>query len=129
MNTSNTGYNIYLNNRYKLTGKITLPTTINGISITGIGTMTQNFSAATAESGITHIFWADPPTDEIQETSRALAELNARAFMNLTTLVYYEQPDTCRKIDIEAFSGCVNLGKDNSGVIRQILNPVTTLGD
>ena len=130
MNYENTGYNIYLNPNYKLTGKITLPTKIGDISISGIGTMLYTFSPSTAESEITHIFWADPPTSEHPETSRALTSLNINAFKGLTSLIYYEQPSSCSYIAQEAFAGCINLGKDDPTLITSILSPnVTALGD
>ena len=129
MNTMGTGYEIYLNDAYKLTGKITLPTNINGISIVGIGTASNGFGPSTAPNEITHVFWADKPTEEVPTSSRALESVNANAFYGLTSLVYYEQPASCTTIGQEAFSGCSNLGKDDPTLIAQILGPVRILGD
>ena len=112
---------VELNSQYCLTGKITLPTKIDDQTITSI----SNFNGQYHK--ITHIFWADPPENENDQTSRGLQKIKPGAFYNSTFLEYYEQPNTCQFIGENAFSGCTSLGKNNNILTKSILNPVREL--
>ena len=120
LNNDGTGYRIALNPSYALTGKITLPTQINDLPVTELGTIAGSFSPTYATNMITHIFW--------QEENRALESIKQSCFEALQTLVYYEQPDTCRRIDTSAFYNCTRLGVNDPDVFYQILQPVQVLG-
>lgn len=115
------GYAISLNPDYFLTGKITLPTTINNQPITQL----LNFKGELHQ--ITHIFWADPPADNNSQTSRQLKRILANCFDYSASLVYYEQPLSCQFIGQYAFRGCTYLGYYDNSVITKILDPVTEI--
>ena len=123
----NNGIAIGLNPNYYLTGKITLPTVINNKTVTRIGTLSPQRDFNGQYHKITHIFWADPPS-EGHISSRGLKTIGAGAFFNSSVLEYYEQPTTCTKIEQNAFSGCINLSKNNNILIKNILEPVNYLG-
>lgn len=121
------GYAIALNPNYTIGGKITLPTSVslneNRLPVLQIGTTLNNFS----DSEISHIFWADPPTENTNTTSRALKKINGTAFYNMPTLVYYEQPDSCKQIGVNAFARCPLLGSKDPLIIKDILGNVEKL--
>ena len=119
--SSDPGYAIGLNPNYQLTGKITLPTTINGVPVTRIGYSQASFQGDYGQNHkITHIFW--------DLNNRALQYIGAACFQNSTDLVYYEQPSTCRIISEAAFNGCSKLGTEDSGVcLTEILRPITQI--
>ena len=104
-----------LNQNYRLQGKITLPTQVNDQPVTSISGFNGQY-----HDGITHIFWA--------LENRALTTIVGSCFSGSTSLVYYEQPDTCRIIGNQAFYQCPKLGADDNSVITDIFEPVTTLG-
>lgn len=120
LDAAGTGYRIALNPNYYLTGKITLPTQIDNIPVTELGTVAGSFNPAWCANNITHIFWA---TD-----NRALKSIKGSCFQGLESLVYYEQPDTCRTLGGSVFANCINLGRTDGDVFYQILEPVTSVG-
>ena len=120
LDTAGTGYRIALNPNYFLTGKITLPTIIEGKPVTELGTIAGSFNPSWCASNITHIFWATE--------GRALKSIKGSCFQGLDTLVYYEQPDTCRALGGSVFSNCTALGRDDADVFYNILAPVTSVG-
>lgn len=65
-----------------LSGKITLPSVINGRNVTEIGT-----AGFEKQTEITHIFW-----DNASENT--ISKFGERAFNNCTSLVYYEMSTT-----------------------------------
>ena len=120
LDAAGTGYRIALNPNYYLTGKITLPTQIDNIPVTELGTVAGSFNPAWCANNITHIFWA---TD-----NRALKSVKGSCFQGLESLVYYEQPNTCRTLGGSVFANCINLGRTDGDVFYQILEPVTSVG-
>ena len=77
----------------KLTGKITLPTTVDNqpvISITGFQDSNE----------ITHVYWLGEPQ---------LRQVGLSAFQNCTRLKYFDLPETTEEILDSAFAGCESL--------------------
>ena len=115
------GYAIGLNPNYQLSGKITLPTVINGIPVVKLGTSAYSFRGGNnTQHQISHIFW--------DLNNRALEQIGASCFYGSSSLVYYEQPDTCRILSEKAFQDCPKLGiEDNGECITKILEPITQI--
>ena len=82
----------------QLSGKITLPLSLDGKTITGFAT-----SAFKDQKNITHIFW--------EKASSVIKEINGAAFENCTNLIYFEMPVTVVAVRSQAFAGCFNLLK------------------
>ena len=112
---ANTG-TVSLNLNYKLEGKITLPTMIDDVPVTQISGFGGN---GDINHNITHIFWA--------LENRALTTIVGSCFRDSVNLVYYEQPNTCRTIGGQAFSGCRRLGIEDNSIIADIFRPVKNL--
>ena len=118
------GISIELNTDYSLSGKITLPTSIDGKTITVIA----NNGFAGFKHNITHIFWADPPAEN-HASSRGLKEIKQNAFYNSINLKYYEQPNTCKILGSSAFQNCILLCNEYHGhnVTYEILQPIRNI--
>ena len=144
------GYAIGLKDEYVYDGKITLPTVINGQPVVqagndfilfgnrsgartaraaGYGTIRYNSEdLASGGSKITHIFWADPPSEENSSSTRALTTIWNSAFADMPELTYFEQVNTCTSIRSRAFQNDSKLGVNNPSIFKEILEPVTELG-
>ena len=118
------GYAIGINKYYNITGKITLPTAINEKPVLQTGSNTVNFQ----NLNITHIFWADPPENENDRTSRSLIKIFGQSFKSMPQLIYYEQPNTCKEIGKNAFEDCPKLGSEDPNLIKTILKNVEIIG-
>jgi hypothetical protein len=80
----------------QLSGKITLPLSLNGKSITGFAP-----NAFENQDNLTHVFW--------QKGSALIKEINGSAFLNCANLVYFEMPITVTTVRSNAFAGCTKL--------------------
>ena len=105
-----------LNKSYYLTGKITLPVKYGEQNVVRLGDFQGNSGSA---HRITHIFW--------EEEGRALTTLEGRCFLNSSSLVYYEQPETCITIENQVFQGCIALAQGDDSVITNIMEPARNL--
>ena len=120
------GCAISLDRRYSLSGKITLPTVVNGTPVIQVG---GNIGTGFSNTSITHVFWADPPENKDDTTTRSLIKINAQAFQEMPYLKYYEQPNTCKIIGNNAFKSCPSLGQDDPMLIKNILQPIISIGN
>ena len=102
--------NLQINAEYYgvLSGKVTIPATINGQKYTGIGSF-----GGSNNSAITHIFFAR------SDNGSTPTSINTSALGNLIGLVYFEMPSSVSYIGSAAFAGCSSLGStdDSSGTL------------
>ena len=110
LNSTQDGCIISLNTEYELSGKVTLPTVIDGLPVTGIRYFSGN------RHKITHIFWA--------QENRHVTTIMSRCFENSTTLLYVEPLDSYEEMQLSAFSGCTSLRLDN---LTELLETASTL--
>jgi hypothetical protein len=97
---SGSSVSIALKDGVKLSGKITLPISVNGKSITEV--TSYGFRTGTKETGdITHIFW--------EKGDRKIEKIGTYAFKDMTNLVYFEMPSSVVNVDSYAFNGCRQL--------------------
>ena len=110
-----------------VTGKITLPTAINGINVTSIAYKGFSPSSIKLTGNITHIFWA--------EDNRKINSIGENAFESCENLQYFEMPDSVRVIGGYAFNGCNKLFAGNYGrkdseeyVVEDFFRNITLIG-
>ena len=111
---------IGLNPNYYLTGKITLPTMINGFPVKQLGSdsdSTYRFSYNNVPNSITHIFFA--------EDNRQIERISNGCFDNNSGLVYFEALPSCAEIGSQAFYQCSNLDLD---CLYEIINYAEVVG-
>jgi hypothetical protein len=101
-NVTDNGTNVTINLKedIKLSGKITLPIVAGGKPVGILGS-----SALSSESkstiGITHVFWA--------KGDRQITTISNRALYRLSSMVYFEMPESVTSLDTYAFNGCSKL--------------------
>jgi hypothetical protein len=126
--TSTTECSISVNSKYTLTGKITVPTTLDGYDVTSIavGGFSPSGNYKKPTDGVTHIFW--------QKDNRKVKTIPNRCFMRMTNLLYFEMPESVTAINDYAFANCYSLFRDCSDAsasnyyVEQFLKNIVTIG-
>ena len=91
-----------------LSGKITLPTSINGMPVLAVAPSGfENGAGGKDTSKITHIFWA--------KEGRKVTNIYDNAFMYCRNMEYFEMPETVTEIGSYAFSTCEKLFSGDYG--------------
>ena len=91
-----------------LSGKITLPTSINGMPVLAVAPSGfENGAGNKDTSKITHIFWA--------KENRKVTNIYDNAFMYCRNMEYFEMPETVTEIGSYAFSTCEKLFSGDYG--------------
>ena len=88
--SSEPGYALFPKPGYTLSGKITLPSTINGKPVVAL-------SGFNGQSQITHIYWKGTPQ------CRTILD---SAFSECISLKFFQLPETIRRISRSAFAKC-----------------------
>ena len=117
----------------KLNGKITLPSMVNGITVTGISSTGSSSVAFQNMTHVTHIFWSN------KNIMVDFVEMAPYSFAGCTQLRYFEMPPRVTKLGMFAFSRDERLfvqmkPKDGTGLpmnsyLDQFFANITDYGD